>query len=358
MLFLKSESGKLKNARSILIRCPNWVGDVVMATPVFEAVRKTFPNARIGACIRKYACGVIEDSPWFDDIIRIEDKSVAGLFRTAGEIRKRGYDAAILLTNSPVSFLEAKIGGVRNIYGYKRGVHKFFLSSGPEPEKENGKFKALPMTRYYLGLCEWLGIPVPENPKPRLFITPQLERKAQDLFEKYKLDGSKFLIGLNPGAKFGSSKCWPPEYFAKLAELLEKDLNAAIILLIGPGEDEIAEQIIRKCGTKIINTAPDKLDLSLLKAVIRRLGLLITNDTGPRHYAVAFDIPTVVLMGPTNPVYTESNLDKTVVIREESDCSPCHLKICPSDHRCMRNIKPEKVLEEVKKLLKRESNQL
>ena len=103
---------------------------------------------------------------------------------------------------------------------------------------------------------------------------------------------------------------------------------------------------------RIINTASDILDLEQLKPIIKRCNLLVTNDTGPRHYAVAFDVPVVVLMGPTNPDYTAANLDRTPVFREEMECSPCHKKICPTDHRCMKDITPEKVFIGVKKLLK------
>jgi heptosyltransferase-2 len=123
-------------------------------------------------------------------------------------------------------------------------------------------------------------------------------------------------------------------------------------LFAGPGEEEIAKTIVGKSRANIIDTAPDNIDLAYLKPLIKRCDLLVTNDTGPRHYAVAFDIPTVVLMGPTNPLYTAANLDRTIVIREEMDCSPCHKKVCPTDHRCMKDITPEKVFDAIVKLSK------
>jgi heptosyltransferase-2 len=159
------------------------------------------------------------------------------------------------------------------------------------------------------------------------------------------------VIGLNPGAKFGSSKCWPPRYFAELAELFKKKWDCKILLFVGPGEDQIAESIVEKSKTNIINTAPDKVDLALLKPLIRRCELLVTNDTGPRHYAVAFDIPVVVIMGPTDPRYTATNLEKTVVLQEELDCSPCHKKKCPGNHDCMLRISSQAAFEASQRLL-------
>ena len=163
------------------------------------------------------------------------------------------------------------------------------------------------------------------------------------------------MIGLNPGASFGPSKRWPPEYFAELAKLCEKGLGAKILLLSGPGEETIAQAVIKKSRADIINTSNDNIDLELLKPFVQRCNLLITNDTGPRHYAVALDVPVVVIMGPTNPDYTATNVDKTIVIRKEMDCSPCHKKVCPKEHQCMTGITASEVFRAAKKLLKEQN---
>jgi heptosyltransferase-2 len=136
-----------------------------------------------------------------------------------------------------------------------------------------------------------------------------------------------------------------------LADLLKKRWTCKILLFIGPGEEEIARSILSYTEAEIIDTGPDRIDLALLKYFIQQCNLLITNDTGPRHYAVALGIPVVVLMGPTDPRYTAENLEKTVVLRRDIDCAPCHKKICPTDHRCMREISPQTVFQESEKLL-------
>ena len=343
---------KIKSVETILIRCPNWVGDIVMATPVFDCVRVNFPGAKIFACVRKYARGIIEDGPWFDDIIDCNDKHFNGFIQTVREIRRVKPDMAILLPNSIRSFLTAKLGGSKLIYGYKRNLRKFFMSGGPEPIRTDDGIKPMPMVDYYLEICRDLGLTVSENLKPHLFISSKLQDRGNRILAGYGISAKDKVIGLNPGASFGSSKCWPPENFAKLAEIIENEIRCKIILFAGPGEDEIAKAIVEKSSAKIIDTSPDNIDLAHLKPLINRCDLLVTNDTGPRHYAVAFDIPAVVLMGPTNPLYTAANLNGTIVIREELECSPCHKKVCPTDHRCMKDITPKKVLESVKELLK------
>jgi heptosyltransferase-2 len=126
-----------------------------------------------------------------------------------------------------------------------------------------------------------------------------------------------------------------------------------IALFVGPGEQDISRRIIAGCRVPVIDTAGQGVDLSLLKPLINRCQLLVTNDTGPRHYAVSFGVPVVVIMGPTDPRYTEANLDQTVVLRRKMDCSPCHLKTCPENHACMVDITPEAVLAGCKQALKK-----
>jgi heptosyltransferase-2 len=207
------------------------------------------------------------------------------------------------------------------------------------------------MVQYYMEICRQLGLALPDTVKPSLFLSDTLKKKAEQLLESYGIKPNDVVIGLNPGAKFGSSKCWPPRYFAELAELFKGHWDCKILLFVGPGEDQIAESILEKSKTNIINTAPDKVDLALLKPLIRRCQLLVTNDTGPRHYAVAFDVPVVVIMGPTDPRYTATNLEKSVVLQEALNCSPCHKKTCPYDHDCMLRISPQAVFEASQRLL-------
>jgi heptosyltransferase-2 len=211
------------------------------------------------------------------------------------------------------------------------------------------------MLEYYLSLCRWLNLDVEHHDRPRLFMSSHLQKKASRLLEGYGISPDDMVIGLNPGAKFGTSKCWPPEYFARLAELLADRWKTKLLLFVGPGEEDIANSILRLSKAKIINTGPDGVDLALLKPLIQRCQLLFTNDTGPRHYAVALNRPVVVIMGPTDPRYTQRNLEKTIVLRRKTECSPCHLKECTQDHRCMTAISPEIVLQAGERLLREDA---
>lgn len=340
---------------TILVSCPNWVGDVVMATPTFECIRRNYPKARLIGLIRNYARGVVEDAPWFDRLIEINDKTFLGLFNLADQIRRLNPELAFVLPNSFRSALIARIGNAKKIYGYRRNGRTFLLSGGPTPRRRGNRITPVPMIEYYLEICRWMDLDIGQQKKPRLYISDILQQKGDQLLESYGIASDDMVVGLNPGAKFGSSKCWPPEYFSMLAELLEKRWKCKLLLFIGPGEEIIGKKIAKLSKAKIINTGPDKVDLALLKPLIQRCRLLVTNDTGPRHYAVALNIPVVVIMGPTDPRYTHANLDKTIVLRRDSDCSPCHLKECTLDHNCMTEISPEEVTQVCEQLLREHS---
>ncbi|MEN6309576.1 MAG: lipopolysaccharide heptosyltransferase II [Anaerohalosphaeraceae bacterium] len=340
-----------QDAKTILIRCPNWVGDIVMATPVLDCIRENFPHARITGIIGKNAQGIVRDGPWFDDFIDCEDKIWAGMRRMIQKIRALKPDMAILLTNSFRSVLPVWLGKTKSIYGYRKDCRGLLLSGGPKPLRRGFKLIPRPMQDYYLEIARWLQLKPPAVLKPRLFIGQDLQKHGDELLQKYGIAAGDKVIGFNPGASFGSSKCWPPEHFAATADLFATQNGTRILLLTGRGEESIAQAILAKTKTPIINTSCDRIDLELLKPLVKRCNLLITNDTGPRHYAVAFDVPVVVIMGPTDPRYTSANLDKTRVIRIQADCSPCHKKTCPTDHRCMRQITPRMVFDAAEQLL-------
>lgn len=337
--------------KNIVVCCPNWVGDVIMATPTLRCFRSNFPKSRIFAVIRKYAYGVIENGPWFDEVITMDDKTLLGMIRLVRKIREIRPDMAIVLPNSFRSALIMRIAGVKNIYGYYINQRSFLLTGGPVPVSLDNKAVPCPMLKYYLEICRWLRLDLPTLPRPEIFISEAVQTKANQLLDQYGIEEGDLVIGFNPGAKFGSSKCWPPEYFAKLAELIEERWPARILLFVGPGEEDIAKNIIESSKVQIINTGPDQIDLSLLKPMIKRCQLLITNDTGPRHYAVALDRPVVVIMGSTDPRYTAANLEKTIVVRKDISCAPCHKKVCPYNHECMTSISPEEVMEAAERLI-------
>lgn len=345
-----------KHSQTIVVACPNWVGDVVMATPALECIRRNLPEARLIGLIRRYARGVIEDGPWFDDIIEINDKTIGGMVEIVSRLRRLKPELAIILPNSFRSALIARLGGVGRIYGYRRNGRQALLTGGPDPLRIDNRITPRPMVEYYMEICRWLNFDTPAHPKPRLFCSDDNREKGARLIADYGIAPDDIVIGMNPGARFGSSKCWPPEHFARLAEMISHRWDCKIMLFTGPGEKNLGDMIVKLSRAEIISPGPDNINLELLKSLVQRCRLLVTNDTGPRHYAVAYDIPVVVLMGPTDPRYTDANLEKTIILRRDLECAPCHHKECALHHDCMAQILPEEVMGAIEQLLQTHSH--
>ncbi len=343
----------LTHIQTVAVRCPTWVGDIVMATPVFECLRTNLPQARLVAVLKKSAQGILRDSPWVDGFVDGNDKSWAGFRHMRRQLRAERPQAALLLSNSWRSALTSRLSGIRTLYGYRRQGRDILLAGGPRPRQDGKGIVPLPMIEYYLEVCRWLGLKVPDHPKPQLHIGSDLQRRGETLLGKLGIAPTDFVVGVNPGASFGSSKCWPVASFAKTAQMCRRSLKAKVLLFSGPGEEALIQAIVDEVGNEAIDLRPERVDLEMLKPLVKRCNLMITNDTGPRHYAVAFDVPVVVIMGPTDPRYTDANMERTIVVRRELDCTPCHLKVCPRQHECMKQIEPEEVFAAAQKLVRR-----
>jgi heptosyltransferase-2 len=152
------------------------------------------------------------------------------------------------------------------------------------------------------------------------------------------------VVGLNPGAAFGAAKHWPADSFAQLARQLAQRLGCGVLTLCGPGERDMARRIAEDSRSPhVFSLADTALSLGLTKAVVRRLDLLVTTDSGPRHFAAAFGRPVVSLFGPTHIEWTETYFEKAVHLQKKVPCGPCQQRTCPLDHRCMRDLSPAEV---------------
>lgn len=345
-------------ADKILICAPNWVGDVVMATPAFRCLRKNFPSSKISILLKPYVRLILDDSPWFDDYIEygsgvgLSVKGYSGYMNLTKKLKKERYDLGFIFPNSFSSALMFWLAGVKTRIGYIRDTRGWLLTDGLKRPLENGRFKPAYMADYYLRLCYLAGCEKESNAL-ELFVSKECERRLENILFKHRIPDKKYTILINPGAAYGSSKCWTTGGFAEVIDALNRRFDCNIILVSGPGEIELANDIEKTSKNKVYNLAMDNITLDLLKPLIKKSSLLLTVDSGPRHYAVAFKIPTVVLMGPTDPRYTETDWETGRVIRKDVECGPCHKKVCPADHECMEGISSQMVVAACEDILKR-----
>ena len=347
------------NPRRILVVQPSWVGDAVMATPTLRALRKLYPDAHISYLMRRYVKPVYTGMPWVDRILTYrtgKTKAKAGkgqFFELAARLRKGNFDTAILLPNSFKSALICKMAGIDRIVGYERDGRGFLLDDKLLPVKDKGKFLPTPIVKYYMGIVSYLGA-TERDLRLQLFVTESERREAEEALIRAGLDGqidrpgakgAAPLVVLNPGAQYGAAKCWLPEYFAAVADRLIGERGATVMISAAPRERAIVDSITRHMKHAPVDLQKAGTSLGAVKDVIRRCDLMITNDTGPRHIAAAFDVPVVTIFGPTHMEWTEINFPKERKVAVKVFCGPCQKKTCPLDHRCMTRVTPGMVFD-------------
>ncbi len=340
--------------RTIAVFMPNWVGDAVMATPALKALRRHFADARLIGVLKPYVAGVLEGTGWLDQMLFLDRKGPRSQRWPAvtAELRRAAVDLAVLLPNSFHSAFVAWLGRCRRRVGYARYARGCLLTDRLAPVCDAaGRRQPSPVMDAYNRLVEHVGCPWPSY-RMELATTARDEQAAEGIWQQFRLRSYPEVIGLNPGAAFGSAKHWPAASFARLAQLLVDRRGSGVLILCGPGEQDLARQIVALAQRPAVQSlAGQPLSLGLTKACVRRLDLLVATDSGPRHFAAAFDRPIVTLFGPTHIAWTETYYPKAVHLQKQVDCGPCQRRVCPLDHRCMTTLTPEEVFTAAAELL-------
>ena len=327
----------------ILVRAVNWLGDAVMTTPALEAIRSTYPAAKITVLANPLVAQLLAQHPQIDEILIYDKKErhagFSGRLRLAGELRRRRFDLAILLQNAIDAALLAWLARIPVRIGYGTDGRGLLLSHSCPVTAE---VKAIHHVDYYLAMLEHFGIS--GSRRQLLLGLTDVERLAADrLLREAGFASDDFILGINPGAAFGSAKRWIPERFAAVADTLAERWNARVIITGGPGETEIASAIAAAMSKDCLNLA-GKTDVRSLMALISRCGFFVTNDSGPMHIAAAFNVPVVAIFGSTDDSVTSPYSRFATVVRGYADCAPCHKRECPTDHRCMTAVTADQVV--------------
>jgi heptosyltransferase-2 len=342
--------------RNIIVRMPNWIGDMVMATPILTDLRKAYPNSRITAMCRSPVCDLLKRDPEIDALLcfsktsgfsrRSEKKSIVGRFR------EEKYDLGILLTHSLSSTWQFWRGNVKTRLGYNCNGRRFFLSSSV-PLPKGVEKQHLVVT--YKGLLKLLGIPI-STTNPRLFLSDKEVADAKTLLLQHGVTRKTTLIGINPSATYGLAKCWLPERFRAVAKKLLKNPKDHLLFFGDRQTAPLVKQICGGLGPRVINLA-GLTSLRELTALISLCDVLLTNDSGPMHIADALGIKIVALFGSTNEIAT-GPYQSQKVIHKHVECSPCYLRTCPIDFRCMKEIGVNEVCEAILSKLKTAKSKL
>jgi heptosyltransferase-2 len=339
--------------RRILVRCPNPVGDAVMATPALRALRHAHPTAEIvlmGLPANEVLLRGVES---FDEYLRIEEKGLRATLSRVLELRARRFDWALVLPDSPRAALDAFLARIPRRAGYARDIlRRTLVTDALEAPRENGRRMPFSMIERYLRITRLLGCP-DAGDSLDLVVDVDSERRVADRLDGLGVAKDDRVLLVTPGASYGGSKLWPPGHFARACDEIRRRFDLLPVLVPAPNADEIA--IVREVAAAMQECCVALVDrpgtLEDLKALVARATLLLTNDTGPRHIAVALDRPVITLIGPTDPRHTGHLLERQRVLQEDFDCVPCGKKVCPIDHRCMTRLSPGRVVDAAADLL-------
>lgn len=364
--------------RRILVRGVNWLGDAVMSTPALLRLREKFPGAQITLLCPKKLSELWLHHPAVDEVLPFaKDES---LFAIARKLRAARFDLALVLPNSPRSALEVFLAGVPQRIGYSRPWRNFFLTQTVAPRPEAVKMRKKTVAEIhrlvageaidswklaignpkahqiheYLSLAAALGAN-PEPLAPQLAVTAEEIIAAKEKFDLARITGP--ILGLNPGAEYGPAKRWPAERFIAAANGIQKQTNCVWLIFGGKNDSTTAAQIESAIGNRqsAINVA-GQTSLRELMALLKLCRALLTNDTGPMHVAAALGTPVVALFGSTSPELTGPGLPgdpRHRLLKSDAPCSPCFLRECPIDFRCMTGISVERVAAAVVDTLSR-----
>lgn len=333
---------------------PNWVGDVVMATPMLRAIRNRHPDAEMVGVCRKFLAPLLDGTGLIDRFHTWEQGGRSWFGRTSHMVwalRRERLDVAFVLRNSLSAAGVAYLGGAKQTIGYaRRGSGLFLTNSLPVP-RENGKLKPISAVDYYLELAAAWGCET-SSPQLELATSPADEAAADEQWRRLNLPDGNHVVLLNTGGGCGT-KVWPKTHSSQLARRVAEELGHSVLVLCGPAEREEAAEIAAQANhPHVKSVAAEDVSFGVTKAIIRRARMLVTTDSGPRHIASALNTPTVVLFGPVGPRWSRNYQKETIELQLPLDCAPCGKRVCPLGHnRCMNDLSAGMVLGAVKNLL-------
>lgn len=322
-----------------------------MTTPALDAIRSAFPETRIVAVARPLVAELLRFHPAIDELVVYDSKGEhsggRGRLRTAKELRRHRFDAAILLQNAFDAALLTFLAGIPERAGYATDGRRILLS---RPVSVTGEVLSLHHVEYYLRLLAELGIPRPETVSLTLRVSGEERAALRDRLASLGIPEGKRIVGINPGATYGSSKRWYPERFAAVADTLSEEWDASVVLMGSAPETPLADEIEAAMRHRPVNLV-GRTTVRELMALLSYSFFLVTNDSGPMHIAAAFGVPIAAIFGPTDWNKTSPWTDRARIVRVDVDCSPCRLRECDRGHECMLGITPEMVVDAARGLV-------
>lgn len=337
----------------LVVRAPNWLGDLVMALPALAAIRAAQPEATLAVAAPALFAPFCEAIDGVDEVVALAGSGIRGLRAHASALAAGRFDRAILLTNSFASALAAARAGIPERWGYRRDWRGRLLTRAVQPARLRGPDVSRHHSAYYLRLLEALD--VPPAPGPFTVTVPEAARlAAARALAPLGADDGGPLIGFAPGAAYGLAKQWPPSRVAEAIRLLAGS-GCRTVLVGAPADRPTARAIQSALAAGGVLAQPlldlvGRTDLRGLMGVLARCAVVVANDSGGMHVASAVGRPVVAVFGPTDERAT-APIGPHTIVRQAVWCRPCLLRECPIDHRCLRGVTAAAVVAAVRERL-------
>jgi heptosyltransferase II len=334
---------------NILVRATNWVGDTVMSLPALHALRERFPSARISILARPWVASLYSREPFCDELIPYQApggwKGLGEKWTAAAELRRRKFDCAILLQNAFESAALVSLARIPVRIGYSRDARAWLLTHPVPVPSVSGAPRH--QRFYYLELLKRAKLITGYSSEALVTLSgaSSAAGEGRKHFLEHGLTGP--VIGVSPGAAYGAAKRWLPDRFADAALRIASERNASIAIFGSKEETSICKfvsQRVEAAGVTCVNFG-GATSLNRFIDLTAACEVFLTNDSGPMHIASALGVPTVAVFGATDDTATGPIGLHTRVVREPVECSPCLLRECPIDHRCMIRVSADRVAQ-------------
>jgi heptosyltransferase-2 len=345
-----------KTIKRILVRGPNWLGDAVMCEPALRGLRKLFPDAQIALLVKPAVADLFVGHPALTRVLTYDTKGrhagLSGKWALAGQLRRQGFDLAVLFQNAFEAAFLTFLAGVPRRYGYATDGRSLLLS---DPVAAPDRRTLVHQVHYYWELLKPLGL-TGDPSAPELVVFPEEEQAMAGRFAQGGLTATDVVVGINPGSTYGGAKRWLPERFAEVTEQLcrtireSREQQASVVIFGAKGEEQLGREIAARLSSRSLILS-GATTIRELMAAVKRCAMLLTNDTGPMHIASAFQVPVVAIFGPTDWRTTSPFGSAHTIVRQPVDCAPCLLRECPIDHRCMTRVTVDQVYDAATKQL-------
>ena len=339
-----------ESIKRILVRGPNWLGDAVMCEPALRGLRRLFPDAQIALLVKPAVADLFAGHPVLTRVVTYDIKGrhagLSGKWALAGQLRRQGFDLAVLFQNAFEAAFLTFLAGVPRRYGYATDGRSLLLS---DPVAAPDRRTVVHQVRYYWDLLKPLGL-TGDPTAPKLVVFPEEEQAMAGRFAQGGLTATDVVVGINPGSTYGGAKRWLPERFAEVTERLcrtireSREQQVSVVIFGAKGEERLGQEIAARLSSRSL-VLSGATTIRELMAAVKRCAMLLTNDTGPMHIASAFQVPVVAIFGPTDWRTTSPFESAHAIVRQPVDCAPCQLRECPIDHRCMTRVSVEQVYE-------------